>query len=502
MRSVCLALGVLQIFIITWPQPHLIVFSDSIGYLGPAVDALEGGHFTHWRGRAFVYPLFLLGVLGVAPEPLAIVYAQRVLVVVTYTALAYSVWLLTRLAQQKRLASRPILTVLAGFWLLTYVAYPPAVILAHAVMAECMFSALVALVLLCVVVVALPETSLKRRRCALALAAIFSVALVFVKPHWLAAGLLLPVLMLGLVPSGQRRAAFGWFLVPLLLAMIAFAVPEKLLQERYDAYTSKVFAPRSLFCNSADLIYDDLAHHAHDSSANQLRELLGEVVSPTQPTSKWPWLGFDGDKCMYGAAGKWVAEKYSGDASAETAYYWQAYLGAILRQPDYLFKRVGRQFLSLASRPLGKTDASYVANTRLVLEYQEKHQFYRTWMARYRTDLFGVVESPFARYQVELKVLYFLAGLALLMNLALAAFRLIADRSAASDKKPFNRMFLSILMLCFAINCLIAIVHTFDISRYVEMQMPLFSLLGLLASIVALRTPLAAASSSQFLKTG
>jgi hypothetical protein len=56
--------------------------------------------------------------------------------------------------------------------------------------------------------------------------------------------------------------------------------------------------------------------------------------------------------------------------------------------------------------------------------------------------------------------------------------------------------------LCLAINCLIAIVHTFDVSRYVEMQMPLFSLLGLLASIVALRSPVAAASPTQYLKTG
>jgi len=499
--AVCLALGVFQIYVITWPDPRLIVWPDSIGYLGPAVDALEGGHFTHWRGRGFVYPLFLLGVLKVAPEPLAIVYAQRLLVVLTYAALALNVWLLTRFARRTSLAQPSRLTVLAAFWLLTYVTYPPVIGLAHAVMAESMFSLLLAIVLLCVLLVTLPEVSLTWRRGALAMAAVCNVTLALVKPHWIGAALLLPLLLIWLVPAGRRLMSVGWVLVPLLLALLAFGIPEKMLQQRYDAYTSKIFGPRSLFCNSADLIYDDLARDGADPATEPLRQLLEEIVTPTARAEAraagWRQLGFDGDKCMYGAAGKWVAAKYAGDAASEAEYYWQAYLGALLRKPDYVLSRLGKQLWALAQRPFGKTDVSYPSDSRIVAEYIELRQFYRTWMMEYRDDLLGSVESPFGNYQRELKVLYFLAGILLLLSVLTAILRLVFNQSRAPGVTPVSRAFLAVLLLCLAINCLIAVVHTFDVSRYIAMQVPLFVLLGLLSSIVIFHRPPVVATSTR-----
>lgn len=90
---ICLLMACLQCYVLLYPDPLLMVEPDSIGYLGPAVDAIERGNFSHWYGRGFVFPLFLWGVLSISPEPFAVVLAQRLLVMLTYLCLSGIVWL-------------------------------------------------------------------------------------------------------------------------------------------------------------------------------------------------------------------------------------------------------------------------------------------------------------------------------------------------------------------------------------------------------------------------
>lgn len=481
----CLVLAAVQIWVAVYPDPKLLVWPDSIGYLGPAVDALERGYFSHWYGRGYPYPLFLLGLLAVSPEPVTIVYAQRALVVAAYVVLASSVWLLARHAARNGLASPRLLAIISGSWLLIYIFYPPTLFLAHAVMAETLFSFLLAVIMLAVTATGLPETSVRARGWAAAAACVVSVLTLLVRPHWLLAGLLVPFLLVWLVPPGQRRRVAVVVAVTSLFSFLVFLTPEKALQGKYDAYTSKVFGPKTLFCNSADLVYEYLAQAKQDDFNDKVRASLAEFLThearAAAAVEGWGSQGFNGDKCVYGATAALVSQRFARNPDAEASYYFDLYLRAITYRPGYVVHRLGKQLAFLGGRLFPGVASAYSISHRTVADSRDLRRLYKQWITGHKYDLIGLVETPFVGWETELSASYFAAGAVLAS--ALVAFLLHFAHSLLRGEgtTPMQRNGAAALALGAAINALIATVHTFDVWRYASMQAPLFVLLGVMS---------------------
>jgi hypothetical protein len=481
---VCVAVGIVHLGFVLWPDPILVIEPDSIGYLQPVVDFFERGEFTHVGGRGFVYPLFLLMVLGISPEPAAIVLAQRTVAVATYAAVAASVWIVADSVRRQPHASHRSPPWVAAVWLLVAATHAPSIQYAQFVMAEVLFSLIVSLIVLCVVLVALRGALMDWKSLALtvALAEGLAVMALFVKPHWIAAPLLLaPVLMLA-TPRGRRVASAAAMSIGVVAALLLFALPEKLLQERYDAYASRVFGPRSLFCNSADLMRE---HLLRSSSAFDLEVAarLGPVVDDDaraiERARGWRKLGFNGDKCTYGHATKLIEARFGGDAGLEVAYYLSTYLAALRDSPGYLVRRLASQIGWLVLRPLGDRAAPRKASAWQVEEQAEAgSRFYRRWLQENPTAFAGDVSFPFAQARMAQSVLHAIALPGLLWAGVLLGLWRLWRRPPSADRDALLRAALALLVLCFGTNMAIAVIHTFDIGRYATMQAPLFIVMG------------------------
>jgi hypothetical protein len=485
---VCGALAVVQAWILFASDPKLIIWPDSIGYLSPAVDALERGHFSHWYGRGSAYPAMLWGLLSLSPEPWIIVYGQRLLVLATYAGVAATVALLGRHVCARHPAMQRAVTLLAAFWLLTYVLYPPVVGLAYIVMPEVLFGFLLALVLAGLVIQTLPEVSTRWAVASTAVAVLASVALVLVKPHWLLGAFVLPLALPFLAPGGRRGVAAFAVGGSLCIAAVTMILPEWRLQQRYDSYSSRVFGPRSLFCNSGDLIHDYLARQPPDVFRAEVSEALGRVLtSEARARARdWPLLGFDGDTCMYGETARVVSEHFAGRPLAEARYYLGTYVRALGAQPSYLPARIGRHFGSLAAKPFNAVAGDYFlrADDRVLEGSRDVSDLFRQWLERHRDMLSGMVELPTRRWLFALRIFFGVAGLILVLVTAGAAALAVGLWKRQTDHS-LVLIASGILMCGLATNVLIAIVHTWE-PRYLAMQMPMFALLGFAASLASI----------------
>lgn len=481
------ALGLVQLWILFSPDPKLIIWPDSIGYLGPAADALELGYFSHWYGRGFGYSAWLWTWLRLTPEPWIIIVVQRFSVVATFLCLASSIVVLSRQVTLRRPDSRGIVTACAGFWLLTYVLHQPTAGLAHAVMPETLFGLVLAAVLGGAVTLTLPNLPERWALAMTGLTVLASSALPLVKPHWLLAACVLPLALLFMAPKGRRWLLACGALAGVVLSVLVFGVIELRLQERYDPYTSRVFGPRTLFCNSSDLIYEYLSDHAADPLSLQVKEALGRILTPEarNAASAWSLLGFDGDACMYGEAAHVVTRHFGQQASPEAAFYLTTYMQALVKHPTYLPVRLARQFSALASRPFSGVAGDYFvsADDRVLAAHRDLRRLFQRWLEQHQALFSGVVELPTRRWLLVSRVFFASAGL-LLSALTLVAVLLTVVTWQRPPDRTVAMTFRGVLMCALATNVLIATSHTFD-PRYLVMQTPMFSLLGFAATLIA-----------------
>jgi hypothetical protein len=464
----------------------LIVWPDSIGYLGPAIDAIERGQFTHWYGRGFLYPFWLWMWLRISPEPTTIVLAQRPLVLVGYGCLAVAVFLLGRHVRRVHSTVRGLIPLLAAYWLLVYGLYRPVVGLAHVVMPEVLFAALLAVALLGLVTVGTSAVS-PVSSVAAGVTSVTSVALVMVRPHWFLGSLMLPLALPWLAPRGQRRAVAIATVGGLAVAAVTLVWPEYRLQQRYDAYTSRVFGARSLFCNSADLIRRHLTVHATDEFGTQVRAALDRMLDEGPAHARgWELLGFNGDDCMYGETGRIVGAHFGGQADAEAFYYAATYWHALLDEPAYLPVRLVRHLRALAIKPFDSTIGDYFlyADGRSLAANREVGRMVARWHDEHADFFTGVIELPLRVRGWLLGLRLFFAGTgALLTALTLVAVVSVAPFWRRPVDRVFSRTLLVLVAAVLALNGLIATVHTFADPRYLAMQVPLFALLGFAATL-------------------
>jgi hypothetical protein len=480
---VCLLIGLGQAWILFSPAPRLIVWKDSVSYLAPAASALAGGPFTHAGGRSFGYPGWLWLVLSFDDSPLALVTAQRVLVLITYGCLATAVVIMLRQDRVREWLGHTASAALAMVWLLTFVLYPPAAGLAHIVMPEVLFGCLLSVITLALVAHAAPSIDSRLAGIGTAVLVMASIMLTVVKPHgWLsAAGLLIGVTFLA--PGPRRRRSFVIAAVAVVVGGLLLIVPELRLRSTYDAYTSKVFGPRSLFCNSADLVQPYLQAHVERPVDAAAAEALSRLLTPQARAAATDWrlLGFDGDACMYGEGGRIVQSSFTGDGGAEAGYYLGTYSRALLAQPTYLPRRLLNHAAEFAAKPYNAVAGEYFlrASPENVVGSQEP--LLATWLATEPQLFAGLVELPTRPIMWPLRVFFVLAGAALVVMTVLAVAALATGSSSVAAGT--RSTFLGVLMAAVGINVLVATVHTFE-PRYLAMQTPLWAATGFSASLI------------------
>jgi hypothetical protein len=490
---VLIGLLVVEVFFVCFPEPILLIWPDSIGYLGPAADAIESGRLTNWNSASggFVYPLIVWGMLLIAPEPWPIVFIQRLVVIATFAALAAAFWWLWRAASDRAPLHSFVGAGLMTFWLLTFVLYPPVIGLGQSLMPEVLFSFALTLVLVGLVAVSVTSVPAAIRTAASWLTPFLSVALVFVKPHWMLGAVVVPILMPWLAPRQQRRMMVTRVAISLGLALALIVVPEGMWQEAENARFNRVFGPRSLFCNSADLIHGYLAPQTSDPLAQQVDQTLAPLLTPESRAQArvvdWNLLDFDGNRCTWGPAAEMVHRHFDGRLGAEVAYYLGTYLKAAIAEPIYVPRRLWRQLGAVASKPFNNVQAMVFLTSRyfpVLEENRDKRPLFARWHDRYGPQLSRIIELPTRDWLLPLRAFFALAGIIMsagcLVGLGWITIGRLRQRR---DPSETDRAFIGILACALALNTLIALVHTFDVPRYAAMQTPMFSLLGYAASV-------------------
>jgi hypothetical protein len=493
---VLLGLFVAEIYLVFAPEPILLIWPDSISYLGPAADAIESGHLTNWNTASggFVYPLMVWGMLRIAPEPWAIILVQRLVTIATFACLMLAFWWLRRAANEHDAANEhqtsPIGPALMAVWLLTFMLYPPVTGLGQSLMPEVLFAFILTLVLLGLIAIA---SSLPRawRTAATWLTPFLSVTLAFVKPHWLFGAVLVPFLTIFLAARQERPKVIRQVLISLGLAVALIVVPEAMWQESEGARFSRVFGPRSLFCNSADLIHRYLRPRTWDPLAQEVDQALSPLFTEEARAQArvvdWHLLEFDGDKCTHGAAAQTIERHFQGQLGAEVRYYLTTYAKAALAEPTYLPKRLGRQLGALARRPFNGVQAAVFLSSRYfpaLEQSRDRRPLFARWYSQYQSLFFKVIVLPTSNWQPPLRVFFAAAGLLLSAGCAVSLVWLATVwRRGRRAFSGIERAFVAVFTCALALNALIALVHTFDLPRYSAMQTPLFALLGYAASL-------------------
>ncbi len=490
---VLIGLLLVEMFFVYFPEPILLIWPDSIGYLGPAADAVESGRLTNWNSASggFVYPLMVWGMLLIAPEPWPIVFIQRLVVIATFAALVAAFWWLWRAASDRAPLHSFVGAGLMTFWLLTFVLYPPVIGLGQSLIPEVLFSFALTLVLVGLVAVSVTSVPSGIRTAASWLTPFLSVALVFVKPHWMLGAVVVPILMPWLAPRQQRRMMVTRVAISLGLALALIVVPEGMWQEAENARFNRVFGPRSLFCNSADLIHGYLAPQTSDPLAQQVDQTLAPLLTPESRAQArvvdWNLLDFDGNRCTWGPAVEVIHQHFDGRLGAEVAYYLGTYVKAAIAEPIYVPRRLWRQLGAVASMPFNNVQAMVFLTSRyfpVLEENRDKRPLFARWFEQYGSQFSRVISLPTHNWQLPLRVFFALAGVILSGCCLLGLGWLAVDRiRRRRDISGTDRAFLGTLACALALNTLIALVHTFDIPRYSAMQTPLFALLGYAAAL-------------------
>lgn len=478
--AIAFTIGCFEAWILFSPDAKVIIWPDSLGYLAPALDAVEHGQLTHANGRGSGYAFVLSRVLNASPEPMAIVRMQRLLVLATLVSVA-----LCMIALARRVTTATPLVWLATpmtLWLMVYALYPPVAGLAYVVMPETLFAFLLAILVSSVVVVTSPTASPRTVCGASAIVVVTSIALVLVKPHALLVATGLPLAIPLLVRSSQRRLAIAGAFGGLVLGFVLMLAPEWRLQAQFDPVASRVFGPRSLFCNSSDLIYDYLSSRPANEFTQSLRESLGDILTPAARARAidWTLLGFNGDACMYGKPGALVADRFAGAPAEEATFYLRIYLRAFMSRPTYLLARLARHAAAFAIKPFNAVSGDYFfkADPAVMLASESHRSIYTNWYGEDPTKFSGLIEMPTRRWMLALRIYFVIAGVLLIVATAIAAAFSAMGRMSSS----VHRTLLTLVSIALLVNGLIVIVHTFE-PRYLAMQTPLLAVIGFAACL-------------------
>ncbi len=475
---------------------------DSAQYLAPAATALFAGDWSHLV-RPFVYPTLVFAAIwsgGTLDHLIALHIAAYLL----GAPLIYAIVLLPgqlaarSLDHSRTTFNRALSHLLAAAAVVVYFSLSALYLASVFYVAPEIFSSIAALAALWLSLKLMLDRRLKRTNltaCALG-AGLCAAAIVGMKPALLAlAGLTLLLATWGL---WQQRMRFQkTMLIATWGAMIALpaavVVGDRYLAQHYHDAAARLFGPTTVFCNNADII-----DQALETPNSRARQLLGDsaardvaqFLKDVQEDESWPLLGFNGDRCMYTLAARRIAleRRYFGptsDAVART--YRQLSIASIADAPELYARRIVRQLKRfLLDR---SADDCYRHDQHLWLPgtFAPDLPLVRRLIAELGS---GIREHTFP-HPLPLEMLCSdLAKRMTTAHLPLIVLALIGAALCFLGRRTMPRRLTALaqaalISIGFWLSAapIVALVHTFDIVRYITVTFPLY--VAMLASTLS-----------------
>ncbi|CAB3765816.1 hypothetical protein [Paraburkholderia solisilvae] len=467
---VCLA-GIINILA---TSSVLTILDDSIGYLYPAAHYMDGQPYVHTNGRGFVFPMFLTILMEIHRSQRTILIAQHALYCITLVCCWIVMVVIFKSIQFKTRVSWVISAILFSTGFALFCFNGSALALAYTVMPEPLYSALLTLVILLIAMHFSTKKSTAKKWTLLSLAFLGAV-IPLVKPHFILSAVATPLTVAINSKKTSRKAAFAIAMAGLFLVTPLYLF-EKTLQKKYDFAVSTTFGPETLFCNNADIVYRYLNQKQPQTNIPLQLEL--KKILDAGP-GWWVLNGFNGDKCMYGPAAEILSTTFHKTPVAASEFFIQTYIQSALYSPTIVANRIGTQFSYLTSFPLSAKDAPTPINCNIVSEGVKLGSLFATLHDECMRDLgkntsFRTIDPDV--FNALFVILIPLAAVTLFVCM-------LSRKARAHIPMEIRATFISLFSIYVSTNLLIALVHTFDIERYIAMQAPL--MVCLFASSIA-----------------
>ncbi len=495
--------------------------ADLWGYLGPALQKLTGGQFSHMQSRNFVYPAFLLSILGVFGDFRAITIFQHVLGLAA-GAISILTWRRTTAFLSQSIVPRAIHETLGLFFV------GVVVLAGEPIRAEMQLR---------------PEGV-----CAFVLSLNLYLATEFVARAFvlkeksdLAAGIgtgLTAFLLASLKPSFILLALvpllpLGWFFIrpnslrekvclglALVVSALGLFLPEYLLSR--DDEFARAFLPTTLFTIHADMIRDQMADDLErQASVPYARERLTrihdrlavEIRKSMEDDSPYPSFGFSPDYLMYreSSIATAVAAEFHGDMLAVEDFYRFYYWRTWRNRPGPMARKVARQ-IGLFYAPVSPVFdrqkyirlGPFYEKSVDALKFSAQQEAWKKYppAAAMLGRTAAVIESApvIEQNKVIRRSVVFLA-VADLPLLGMAILMAVAIWIVGENARRL-RWFTALTLFVFAYNasaCFeVAVLHSFDMPRYATIQFYVTVLAEFLALRLLVEALFAATARTRF----
>jgi hypothetical protein len=487
-----------------WHMPWLpLATADSWGFLGPALYELGGEGFRQTHGRSIAYPLFLLGVLRATESFSAIAVVQHAIgllsgVVWIWVFAQWVAWL-PALLQRRPWVWWLGACALGLYWLGAW-----AVVYETMLRPESIFPFFAFLQIGCTLALLRARWHSPGwvRIVAAGASAVLCAALcASLKPSWgFAAAVPVVALLAGIASTGEpaRRLASVLALVCglALAALWQKGVPSAAGWIGDDQ--AKTFLPATLFTVHANLIAKTMHEQADrgllDDEETVFLAHLDRRLAESRAIPKYKALGHDPDYLMYHSD---TLVDLPGDAGAtadgRAAYFRSAYFEAWRAQPAGMLAKVGRQVLLAHSNTrtsLHSSSAPWRVHFESASGFPAVYrppflslQLSAGWEELFRKCTALATTEPARRKFVPTLPTWFHGVFlgALVGFLTVAGVMVLPARRglfhARADLLPAARVFAVIVLTHLGMVFTVAVVHSFDIGRYMALLSPSQSLL-------------------------
>ncbi len=455
---------------------------DSMGYVEPALRALQGNPFELQSGRPFGYPALVLAVLGATRSFAALAAVQMALGIATIVIALLAWFQATRLLEasdpDRRVRSLGAigLAIILGFALSpirSEIALGP----------EAVFPFLIAVQLFLTARMVVADLADERPVLPLMLAVVLVLVDLFTyatKPSWglgvvTAALPWLWVMTRARYPLKRRLVAA---LATIAVAGLVVVVPGRIFPNR-DAW-NVLFLPQVLFVWHSpvvvEVVADEIARAENEGERTFLSGVEARLRSQLAKPNAASRLGFDADELFYRSdLAPYVLAHFGGDAGRARRFYLAHFFRAWLQEPVVMARKVRGQLGLFFAAP---TSAAFrfgdwqgpVLSTRNAVRRQlESRPEWHAMLAPYLGGAPVGLHSPLYPAWVESRGQKLLdrAYVALLGLAPLAwAARWLGRPRAPVGLAAFGALSVLVLADGLAHASTFALVHTLEVGRY------------------------------------
>lgn len=475
--TACVGLYVLHIF--TNMDELITITHDSIYYFAPALSFINDGLLDLLSGPeeqghtfGFVYPA-LLTVFVMGGTINHIPFIQAILFLCTVGVFFY----LIRHAINRKLSESEgvIFALAASIVMLSYFVYTKYTV---EVMPEIVYQ-LSSLITIFILSLALTNRlSFKQLAIYTSLIIFFVTFNIHVKPHGSAIFLFvwICVILLVLFHSHKTKLKLPLLAVIALFAIVLFHYPNSYLNQ-YNS-PGKTYGPRTLVCNHVNLIEPIIDKHIDDQDAVQF--LRSDFQKTLNAPNDWELLGFSGDDCLLNLlTTQKLAERLDLTLEQQADLYTKLFISGILNSPLEYIGKIIKQYRFAISHPypgrnsiVGRTEGESYLNvwlqredfqrSRLKASYEQ--MFYSHPLTLYGFD-FSWPGRAILNVLHELGLVIFIV---FLLYLFFDVARLFIRKIHIEEFLRLWLLPLFSLLIYLAALSVVAVAHSFDVSRYVQ----------------------------------